>query len=185
VTACRPDMHDQPRYRPFRGSEIFADKRSARPLVAGTVARGALREDRVLYTGKVGDGFTAEIPVEVTAELLARGRSEYAVFCSPCHGLTGRGDGIIVQRGFKAPVSYHTDRLRQAPIGYFYDVVTNGYGAMFDYAAQVPPRDRWAIAAYIRALQLSQHAPAAVVPADRRDELERSLAALPTREPHR
>jgi mono/diheme cytochrome c family protein len=175
-------MHDQPKYRPLRGSEAFADKRSARPLVAGTVARGALREDAALYTGKVGDEFLAEIPVAVTAELLARGRGEYGVFCAPCHGQTGRGDGIIVQRGFKAPVSFHTDRLRQAPVGYVYDVVTNGFGAMSDYAAQVPPHDRWAIAAYVRALQLSQYAPVADVPADRRDELERTLAALPAQE---
>jgi mono/diheme cytochrome c family protein len=170
-------MHDQPKYRPLRQSELFGDKRSARPLVEGTVARGTLREDAAFYTGKTKDGFVAEIPVRVTAELLARGQAQFQVFCSPCHGRTGRGDGMIVQRGFKAPSSYHVDRLRRMPIGYFYDVITIGFGAMSDYAAQVPPQDRWAIAAYIRALQLSQYAPVSDVPAEKRAELEKSVAA--------
>ena len=178
VTACRQDMHDQPKYKPFRESEIFADRRSARPFVPGTVARGTLREDAVFFTGKLGDDFVTEIPVEVTAELLERGQAQYQVFCAPCHGRTGRGDGMIVQRGFKRPSSYHVDRLRQMPIGYFYDVVTNGFGAMSDYSAQVPPADRWAIAAYVRTLQYSQYAPAADVPADRHDELDKSLAPV-------
>jgi mono/diheme cytochrome c family protein len=185
VTGCRQDMHDQPKYRPLRGSELFADKRSARPLVEGTVARGTLREDAAFFTGKTADGFVTEIPVEVTAELLARGQSEYQVFCAPCHGRTGRGDGMVVQRGFKKPSSYHVDRLRQMPIGYFYDVITIGFGAMSDYSAQVPPGDRWAIAAYVRTLQLSQYAPASDVPADKRAELDRSLAAAPAAEAHR
>jgi len=179
VTACRQDMHDQPKYRPFRPSEIFADGRSARPLVPGTVARGTLREDTVFYTGKVGNAFVSEIPVKVTADLLARGRTEFQVFCSPCHGRTGRGDGMVVQRGFKKPSSYHVDRLRQMPIGYFYDVMTNGFGAMSDYAAQITPADRWAIAAYVRTLQYSQYAPAADIPAGEQPELDRSLAAAP------
>jgi len=185
VLACRQDMHDQPKYRPLRGSEIFADKRSARPFVPGTVARGTLREDPVLYTGKIGNEFVTQIPVKVTAELLARGQTQFQVFCSPCHGRAGRGDGMIVQRGFKKPSSYHVDRLRQAPIGYFYDVMTNGFAAMSDYSAQVPPADRWAIAAYIRALQYSQYAPAADVPADEHAELDASLAATPAQEHHR
>jgi mono/diheme cytochrome c family protein len=172
-------MHDQPKYRPLRESELFADKRSARPFVPGTVARGTLREDAVLYTGKAGSDFVSEIPVKVTAELLARGQAQYQVFCAPCHGRTGRGDGMIVQRGFKKPSSYHVDRLRRMPIGYFYDVMTIGFGAMSDYAAQVAPEDRWAIAAYVRTLQYSQYAPAADVPADQHPELDRSLAAAP------
>jgi mono/diheme cytochrome c family protein len=175
--ACRQDMHDQPKYKPFRQSDFFADQRSARPLVAGTVARGSLREDAVYFTGKVGNDFVAEIPVKVTPALLARGQERFQIFCSPCHGRTGRGDGMIVQRGFKAPSSYHVDRLRAMPIGYFYDVITNGYGAMADYAAQVPPADRWAIAAYIRTLQYAQYAPAGDVPADKRGLLEESVAA--------
>ena len=183
--ACRQDMHDQPKYRPLRGSEMFADKRSARPLVEGTVARGTLREDAAFYTGKTADGFVSEIPVKVTAELLARGQSQYQVFCAPCHGRTGRGDGMIVQRGFKKPSSYHVDRLRQMPIGYFYDVISIGFGAMSDYAAQVPPQDRWAIAAYVRTLQLSQQAPVADVPEDKRALLEASVAASPAPEAHK
>ncbi len=185
AAACRQDMHDQPKYRPLRESELFADKRSARPLVEGTVARGTLREDRALFTGKTADGFVSEIPVPVTAELVARGRSQYQVFCAPCHGSTGRGDGMVVQRGFKKPSSYHVDRLRQMPIGYFYDVITIGFGAMADYAAQVPPPDRWAIAAYVRTLQLSQYASVGDVPDDERGELDRSLAAAAGEEPHR
>jgi mono/diheme cytochrome c family protein len=176
---CRQDMHDQPKMKPLRESSMFADRRSARPLVPGTVARGTLREDEAFYTGKVGNQFVKEIPVTVSAALLARGQTQFQVFCSPCHGRTGRGDGMVVQRGFKAPPSYHVDRLRQMPIGYFYDVITNGFGAMSDYAAQVPPADRWAIAAYVRALQLSQYAPVDLVPADKRALLEESVAAAP------
>jgi mono/diheme cytochrome c family protein len=174
-TGCRQDMHDQPKYKPYRQSEFFADGQAMRPFVAGTVARGTLRDATPFNTGKSGDDFVTEIPVPVTAELLERGRGEFQVFCSPCHGRTGRGDGVIVQRGFKRPTSYHVDRLRQMPIGYLFDVITNGYGAMADYAAQVPIEDRWAIVAYVRTLQLSQYAPETDVPADRRAELEASL----------
>ncbi len=169
---CRQDMHDQPKYKPFRRSEFFADERSARPLVPGTVARGMLREDTAYFTGKVGKDFVTQIPVEVTPQLLARGRERFEIFCSPCHGRTGRGDGMIVRRGFKQPPSYHIDRLREVPVGYFYDVISNGFGAMSDYAAQVPPEDRWAIAAYVRVLQLSEYAPASELSADERAKLE-------------
>ncbi|MCG6920694.1 MAG: cytochrome c [Acidobacteria bacterium] len=179
---CRQDMHDQPKYKPYRQSEFFTDGRAMRPLVAGTVAQGTLRDDTALFTGKSGGDFVTEIPLAVTADLLERGRSEFQVFCSPCHGRTGKGDGMIVQRGFKRPTSYHVDRLRQTPVGYFFDVITNGYGAMSDYAAQVPVEDRWAIVAYLRTLQLSQYAPAADVPADRKAELEASLQALDAHE---
>ena len=186
LAACRQDMHDQPKYKPLRSSEIFGDKRSARPLVEGTVARGTLREDAGYYAGKTKDGFVTELPVPLTAQLLERGQTQFQVFCAPCHGRTGRGDGMIVRRGFKQPSSYHVDRLRQMPIGYFYDVITIGFGAMPDYAAQIAPADRWAIAAYVRTLQLSQHAPASALSADERDELDRSLgpaAAAPERHP--
>ncbi len=169
---CRQDMHDQPKYKPFRRSEFFADERSARPLVPGTVARGMLREDTAYFTGKVGKDFVTQIPVEVTPQLLARGRERFEIFCSPCHGRTGRGDGMVVQRGFKRPPSYHIDRLREVPVGYFYDVISNGFGAMSDYAAQVAPADRWAIAAYIRVLQYSEYAPASELSADERAKLE-------------
>jgi cytochrome c553 len=175
---CRQDMHDQPKYQAYEKSDFFSDGSAMRPLIEGTVARETLRDDSPFYTGKDGRGdFVTRIPVVVTADLLDRGRGEFQVFCSPCHGRTGRGDGVIVQRGFKRPSSYHVDRLRQMPIGYFFDVVTRGYGAMSSYASQVPVEDRWAIAAYIRALQLSQYAPVTDVPESHRADLEASLEA--------
>ena len=177
--ACRQDMHDQPKYKPYRESELFADHRSARPLVQGTIARGMLHEDEALFTGKKDGNFVSELPVKLTPQLLLRGQERFEIFCSPCHGRTGRGDGMVVRRGFKAPPSYHIDRLRAVPVGYFYDVMTNGFGAMPDYQAQVPPADRWAIAAYIRTLQYSQYAPVADVPAAQRGELDRSTAPVP------
>jgi cytochrome c553 len=185
LAACRQDMHDQPKYKPLRASEIFGDKRSARPLVEGTVARGSLREDAAYFAGKTKDGFVTELPMPLTAPLLERGQTQFQVFCAPCHGRTGRGDGMIVRRGFKQPSSYHVDRLRQMPIGYLYDVITIGFGAMPDYAAQIAPADRWAIAAYVRTLQLSQHAPASALSADERAELDKSLgpAAAPEHRP--
>jgi len=181
---CRQDMHDQPRYEPFEKSDFYADGRSSRPFVEGTVARGGLRENEALYKGKSGRDFVTAVPVPVTAGLLRRGRTQFEAFCSPCHGRTGQGDGMIVQRGFKRPPSYHIDRLRAVPVGYFFDVMTNGFGAMSDYASQVSVEDRWAIAAYVRTLQLSQHAPVADVPAERRDDLEKSLAAQPSETEH-
>ena len=174
---CRQDMHDAPRYDPLERSAFFADGQSARPLVVNTVARGQLREDRHLYEGIV-DGKPAEtFPMPVTAEVMARGQERFNVFCSPCHGRTGEGDGMIVQRGFRKPPSFHEDRLRNAPVGYFFDVMTHGFGAMQDYSAQVPVADRWAIAAYVRALQFSQRATVDDVPADRRADLDRPAAA--------
>jgi mono/diheme cytochrome c family protein len=166
VTAgCRLDMHLQPYYRTFAKSDFFADDRSARLPVEGTVARGDLREDTYFYTGKI-DGVPGDyLPFAVTQEVLDRGRERYNITCTPCHGRVGDGNGFIPTRGFRKPPSFHIDRLRKAPIGYFFDVDTNGYGVMPDYAAQVAPRDRWCIAAYIRALQLSQNATSAEVPA--------------------
>ena len=169
--ACRRDMQDQPKYIPLRPSDFFADGRSARPLPEGTVARGELRADKVFFTGKVGDQFVDRIPFPVTRAVLDRGQERFNIYCTPCHGRLGNGLGMIVRRGLKRPPSYHIDRLRQIPIGYFYDVITNGFGAMQDYAAQVAPRDRWAIAAYIRVLQYSQQASINDVPADHRQEL--------------
>jgi mono/diheme cytochrome c family protein len=165
---CRQDMHDQPKYRPLRGSAFFADHRSARPLVPGTVARGMLRDESPLYTGKVGGQFTPDLPVPLDEALLRRGRFQFETYCAPCHGRVARGDGMVVARGFKAPTSFHVDRLRQMPIGYFFDVMTNGFGAMSDYASQVGVNDRWAIAAYIRVLQISQHATLDDVPPSER-----------------
>ena len=156
-------MHIQPYYRPLAKSDFFADGRSARNPVDGTVARGDLRDDTDFYTGKIGNNLGDYMPFPVTAEVLDRGRQRFNVYCTPCHGRVGDGNGFIPTRGIKRPPSYHIDRLRKVPLAYFFDVATNGFGVMQDYSAQIPPRDRWAIAAYIRALQLSQNATAADV----------------------
>lgn len=158
-SACRLDMHVQPRINPLARNDFFSDQRGARPLVEGTVARGDLRADTFFYTGKVNGAPADYLPFPVTKEVLDRGRERYDIFCSPCHSPLGDGKGFIPTRGFsKMPPSYHIERLEKAPLGYFYDVISNGYGIMNDYSAQIPPRDRWMIVAYIRALQLSQNA---------------------------
>ncbi len=162
----RLDMHVQPKLKPLRQSDFFGDERGSRPLVYGTVARGELREDSYFYTGKYPDGREGDVmPFAVTKEVLARGQQRFNIYCTPCHSYVGDGNGMIVQRGYQRPPSYTDPRLLSAPIGHFYDVISHGYGRMPDYGAQVAPSDRWAIAAYIRALQLSQHATAAMVPA--------------------
>ncbi|MGA7909729.1 MAG: cytochrome c [Candidatus Sulfotelmatobacter sp.] len=165
-TACRLDMHMQPKQNPLSRSDFFADQRSERPPVEGTVARGELRADTYFYTGKIGNSPGDYMPFPATKEVLARGRERYDIFCAPCHSRLGDGNGFVPSRGFaRKPPSYHIPRLQKAPLGYFYDVITNGFGIMPDYAAQIPPRDRWDIVAYIRALQLSQDATRADVPA--------------------
>lgn len=165
TAGCRIDMHIQPYYRPLSKSEFFADGRSARLPVEGTVARGDLREDAYFYTGKINGNPGEYMPFPVTQAVLERGRNRFNIYCTPCHGRVGDGNGFIPSRGFRRPPSYHIDRLRKVPIGYFFDTMTNGFGVMPDYSAQIAPRDRWAIAAYIRALQLSQNATAADLPA--------------------
>jgi mono/diheme cytochrome c family protein len=182
LAGCRQDMHDAPSYDPLQQTNFFPDGAASRMLVANTVARGQLREDEHLYTGKVNGQPATEFPMPVTAAVMARGQERFNVYCSPCHGQTGVGNGMIVQRGFRAPPSYHEERLRNAPVGYFFDVMTNGFGAMQDYAAQVSVSDRWAIAAYIRALQLSRSATVADVPADRRGDLDRPAGTPPPTE---
>jgi mono/diheme cytochrome c family protein len=173
LSACRQDMHDQPKYIPLRPSDFFQDGRSARPLSEGTIARGHLNDDVAYYTGKGADGKpVADFPFPVTKEVLVRGQQRFNIYCAPCHDRTGTGNGMIVRRGYRRPPTYHSDRLRQQPNGYFFDVITNGFGAMPDYAMQVQPPDRWAIVAYIRALQLSQQASINDVPADARGQLE-------------
>jgi cytochrome c5 len=162
----RQDMANQPRQNPLSPSDFFADGRSERPVVENTVVRGSIQDDP-LFVPKDSNGF----PLPVTAELLERGQQRYGIFCTPCHGIQGDGMGMVAMRGMKHPPSYHQDRLRQAPNGYLYDVVTNGFGAMYGYSAQIPPRDRWAIVAYLRALQLSRNAPVGQLPADLREKL--------------
>ena len=174
ISGCRQDMQDQPKMKPYRGTTFFADGLSARQPIQGTVARGFLRTDTEFFTGKKSGTQTAPaqtqqqaqdnsfpddidyFPIPITEEVLNRGRGRYDIFCSACHGLTGNGDGMIVRRGFRRAASFNDDRLRQAPVGHFFDAITNGWGAMPSYASQVAVQDRWAIVAYIRALQESQ-----------------------------
>jgi hypothetical protein len=165
LCACRQDMHDQPKYKPLKASAFFEDGRDSRPLVPDTVAREHLDDDTLLYTGKSGGQPSTRFPFAVTQALLARGQQRYNIYCSPCHDRTGSGGGMIVRRGSRRPPAFHIDRLRQQPAGYFFDVITHGFGVMPNYAQQIPPHDRWAIVAYVRALQLSQHAELIDVPA--------------------
>jgi len=180
LTGCaRNDMHDQPKYKPQRESGFFADGRANRPEVEGTVSRGSLLEDAAYYTGKNENGDDVDaFPVAVDKEFILRGQQRYDIYCSPCHGRIGNGLGMIVRRGFKQPPSYHVDRLRNAPVGHFYDVITNGYGAMLNYSAQVGVRDRWAIIAYIRALQYSQNANVNELPTEARAKVPAAGAAV-------
>jgi mono/diheme cytochrome c family protein len=176
-SACRQDMHDQPKYVPLRQSSFFNDARSARPVVEGTVARGQLHDDELMYTGKVKGEDAAVFPMRVDAAVMARGQQRFNIYCSPCHGRTGQGDGMVVRRGYRRPPSMHQDRLRSAPPGHFFDVMTNGFGAMPDYRMQLSARDRWAVVAYIRALQLSQHAATTDIPGG--DPVKAGEAAAP------
>lgn len=172
AAGCRMDMHVQPKYKTYAATDFFGDGRSARPLVAGTVARGHLEIDDHLYKGKLNGAEATTFPFPITAADLERGRERHDIYCSPCHDYTGSGRGMIVQRGFPPPPSYHIDRLRQAPAGHFFDVITNGSGSMYSYAARISPEDRWRIIAYIRALQLSQHAALEDAPPAERRKLQ-------------
>jgi mono/diheme cytochrome c family protein len=167
-------MRDQPRYEALEASDFFADGKSARPLVEGVVARGQLREDEAFYTGREKGELVSEIPAAVTVDrqLLERGAERFRVYCSVCHSLTGDGNGMVVQRGFRRPPAYTIERLRKAPIGHFYDVMTHGFGAMPSFKTQIAVPDRWAIAAYVRVLQLSQHATIDDVPEEDQAKLE-------------
>jgi len=176
LAGCRQDMHDQPRYKPLAGTDFFGDGRSARPTVPGTVARGHLRIDTARYTGKVGDEDIDFFPFPITRADLERGQERFNIFCSPCHSRIGDGNGMIVRRGFRQAASYHSDKLIKAPVGHFFDVMTNGFGAMPSYASRVDPDDRWRIAAYIRVLQLSENSTMADVPAEKRGEIDKGMA---------
>jgi mono/diheme cytochrome c family protein len=205
-SACRQDMHDQPKYKPLRPSAFFDDGRSARVPVEGTVARGQLREDSLYYTGRTGQapqsvttgsasgavqtgvaqpatgaaagttspsmqGFANTFPFPITPEVVNRGEERFNIYCSVCHDRTGSGLGMVVRRGYRRPPALYIDRLRQAPAGYLFDVITSGFGAMPDYSAQIPPRDRWAIVAYIRALQIANQGTIADVPEQDRSRI--------------
>jgi mono/diheme cytochrome c family protein len=162
TSACRNDMHNQPRYKEYAASDFFGDGRSQRPAIEDTVARGQLHLDEARYTGKQNGKDIESIPIQISKEDLLRGQERFNIYCSPCHGRLGNGHGMIVSRGLRQPPSYHEERLVNAPIGHFFDVMSNGYGSMYSYASRVAVDDRWRIAAYIRALQLSQNAPAEV-----------------------
>jgi mono/diheme cytochrome c family protein len=178
-------MHDQPRHDPLESSTFFANGAASRPLVEGAVARGHLREDAAMHTGQTGGAAVARNPLPVDAALLDRGQERYDVFCAPCHDRAGNGNGIVVQRGYRQPPSLHIDRLRDVPDGHLYHVIANGFGAMPDYRSEVGARDRWAVVAYIRALQLSQRAPLAAVPeAERSTIRDLSRPAAKAATPH-
>lgn len=175
--SCRQDMHNQPKYVPLRESTFFADGSSARPLPAGTVARGQLRDDILLYTGKVGNEPVDQFPFPVTEQVMARGQEAFTAYCSHCHGQTGAGDGMVVQRGYTKPLALYDEKVSQKPVGHIFDVITNGFGAMPDHAAQVKVNNRWAIAAYVRALQASTSGTVSDVPPEQREQLDRAVDA--------
>jgi mono/diheme cytochrome c family protein len=188
LSGCRSEMYEQPRYEPYEPSAFFDDGTSARPLVAGTVPRDDPRGGPpagasvdVFYSGWEKGRLAETIPFPVDAAVLRRGQERYRIYCIPCHGESGDGRGMIVRRGFNPPPPYFSEELRRQPIGHFFDVMTRGYGTMYSYAARIPPRDRWAIAAYIRALQLSQHAVAAELPPEDRDKLPAAGESPPRR----
>jgi mono/diheme cytochrome c family protein len=171
--SCRMDMQDPPRYEPDAASSFFPDGRANRPAVAGAVSRGSFHENTAERTGLDAAGQpVAVLPVQLDAALLERGRQRYDIYCSPCHSRVGDGDGMIVQRGYRRPTSFHDERLRNSPVGHFFDAITRGFGVMPSYASQIPVADRWAIVAYVRALQLSQNFPAAELPPPERARLD-------------
>jgi mono/diheme cytochrome c family protein len=171
LTACRQDMQNEPRYKPLAGSDFFSDGRSARPQVEGTVARGHLRIDEARYTGKIAGDDIDQFPIPIAKEDIERGETRFNAYCTPCHGRLGDGNGMVVLRGFRQPPSYYSERLRTAPVGHYFDVISNGFGAMASYASRIQTDDRWRIVAYIRALQLSESASLNDVPADQRQNL--------------
>lgn len=172
LAGCRNDMHDQPRYKPLAASEFFSDHRAARPVIDDTVARGHLRIDEARYTGKIEGNDIDQFPIPIAKADIERGQTRFNIYCTPCHGYLGDGNGMVVLRGYRQAASYYTDKLVKAPVGHFFDVITNGFGAMPSYASRITPDDRWRIIAYIRALQLSESAKIADVPDDQRPNLQ-------------
>ncbi|MFZ0428191.1 MAG: cytochrome c [Acidobacteriota bacterium] len=172
AAGCRMDMHDQPRFESYEASNFFPDGRSSRTPPEGTVAQGQLRDDDLLYTGKANGQDSEVFPFPVTLDVLKRGQNRFNIYCSPCHDTVGTGHGVVVRRGMKQPPSFHIVRLKEAPPGHFFNVITNGFGAMFSYASRLKPEDRWAVIAYIRALQLSQGATSGDVPQEDAEKAE-------------
>jgi len=172
LAGCRNDMHDQPRYKPLASSEFFSDHRAARPVIDDTVARGHLRIDEARYTGKIEGNDIDQFPIPIAKADIERGQTRFNIYCTPCHGYLGDGNGMVVLRGYRQAASYYTDKMVKAPVGHFFDVITNGFGAMPSYASRIAPDDRWRIIAYIRALQLSESAKIADVPADQVPKLQ-------------
>lgn len=164
-------MQDQPRYKPLAASDFFSDHRSARPAVEGTVARGHLKLDEARYTGKLAGEVVDQFPIPISRDDIERGRTRFNIYCTPCHGRLGDGNGMVVLRGYRQAASYYTDKMMKAPVGHFFDVITNGFGAMPSYASRITPDDRWRITAYIRALQFSESAKLSDVPADQQQNL--------------
>jgi hypothetical protein len=171
LAACHIDMYDQPRYTANQPSEFFEDGRSMRPPVENTVAMGSFDPESSLYTGEVNGELATELPMELTAELLERGQTRYNAFCAPCHGIAGDGNGVVAYRGELDVPTLHNERLRTVAVGYYFDVITNGVNRMYSYANRIPPEDRWAVAAYVRALQLSQFADVENLTAEERQQL--------------
>lgn len=174
IAGCGQNMRENAKIAPLEPSQFYPDEQSARPVISGTVPLGFARADEQLYTGRAGGQLATTFPFTITRALLTRGQERYNIYCSPCHGLAGDGQGMIVQRGFSPPPSLHIQRLRDAPVGYFFDVITNGFGRMYSYAGRVGPEDRWAIIAYIRALQLSQNATLSDVSPEEQQKLQRT-----------
>jgi mono/diheme cytochrome c family protein len=183
LSACRQDMHNQPRYKPLAATDFFGDGRSARPVIEDTVARGHLRLNDARYTGKVNGKDVETFPFPITRADLARGQERFNIYCSPCHGRLGNAQGMVVKRGFKAPPSYTSERVMKLPVGHYFDVVTNGFGSMPSYASRVAVDDRWRVIAYVKALQYSETATVNDVPADRRADLDKSPAELMEEQP--
>jgi Cytochrome C oxidase, cbb3-type, subunit III len=171
---CHLDMYDQPKYKPLSSSSFYSNGQSSRPLIEGTVPRGQVHTDELLYTGKINGNFADVFPFPITREVVERGQDRFNTFCTPCHGRLADGDGMVVQRGFPKPPSFHADSVRTEPAGFYFDVISNGFGRMYSYAPSVPVHDRWAIVAYIRALQLSWMVPISEVPDSVRTKLEES-----------
>lgn len=182
LTACRQDMHNQPRYKPLAASGFFGDGRSARPVIEDTVARGHMRLDEARFTGKLNGNDVNAFPFKITQADMRRGQERFNIYCSPCHGRVGDGRGMIVLRGFRQPPSYYSERVMKAPIGHYFDVVTNGFGAMPSYASRVPVDDRWRIISYVKALQYSQTATVNDVPPDHRADLDKQPEPVQDRE---